>query len=458
MVNRILKRILVFSSVACLVLASLPSLSFAIDPVTGAAALAGALDAYGMAYGVGTVYDVSSSSGVSSSFEGLWDEFSDYQSNSGSQFDYDSYIANYNQNRSLHGFEHSSGKFAAWYIDTESVEIFDQFWNWLLSGPAEMVRVDNGYFEWSSSSPVSVYSDESFSFNGHPIFKASQVVLANAYQNRVCYLSEPVYCFYDGSSSYTYSCYFLSASPFTGYYQIDNGNHVNISVSSVNYPPFSYVGYSGSAYFSPSMCDPSPSGFTYVVPSSGSMADKLSSIFGPVAADATVTTEGDYVNILPYAGASFVELPDPYSPDYVPAPLDIVTNVPWDSSYNDSDEENGVPVPFPPVDVPLVVDDVLTSISAEDYALVEDPQDPDPDPPPPAPSEIFVPLLPVGLPSFNFSFSGIWHYVREWVSSLGSWFSTLFTIWSALPYAMVVPVYATAVVVIVLGVYKRFFM
>ena len=119
MVKRILKRIFVFSSVACLVLACVPSVSFAIDPVSGAAALAGAMDAYGMAYGVGTVYDVSSSSGVSSSFEGLWDEFSSYQSNAGSLFDYDSFLDDYNEKRSLYGFEHSSGKFAAWYIDAD---------------------------------------------------------------------------------------------------------------------------------------------------------------------------------------------------------------------------------------------------------------------------------------------------------------------------------------------------
>ena len=87
--------------------------------------------------------------------------------------------------------------------------------------------------------------------------------------------------------------------------------------------------------------------------------------------------------------------------------------------------------------------------------------DPDPDPEDPNPDDpsngIFhAPLLPF-LPNFNFNLSSIWHYVVEWVSSLGSWFSLTFSIWRSLPYAMVVPVYATAVVVIVLGVYKRFF-
>lgn len=53
-------------------------------------------------------------------------------------------------------------------------------------------------------------------------------------------------------------------------------------------------------------------------------------------------------------------------------------------------------------------------------------------------------------------FHSIWHYVVAWVGSLGAWLSTMFTIWSGLPASMVVPVYATAVIVIVLGMLKRF--
>lgn len=67
-------------------------------------------------------------------------------------------------------------------------------------------------------------------------------------------------------------------------------------------------------------------------------------------------------------------------------------------------------------------------------------------------------LLGINLPSFSFSLSGIWHYVRTWVSSLGSFMTSLFTVWNGLPYAMVVPVYATAVITIVVGLYRRFFM
>lgn len=58
----------------------------------------------------------------------------------------------------------------------------------------------------------------------------------------------------------------------------------------------------------------------------------------------------------------------------------------------------------------------------------------------------------------GFGFVNIWHYVVSWVGSIGAFLGMLFTVWSGLPYAMVVPIYATAVIVIVIGMYRRFFM
>lgn len=58
----------------------------------------------------------------------------------------------------------------------------------------------------------------------------------------------------------------------------------------------------------------------------------------------------------------------------------------------------------------------------------------------------------------GFGFPSIWHYVVSWVGSLAPWLATMFTIWNGLPASMVIPVYATAVIVIVIGMYRRFFM
>ena len=130
---------LIFFAIIILV-ACLPLEAFAIDPVS-AIGLAGAIDAYGMTYGIGTVYDVANSDGIDTSFAGLWDEFSEYQQNNnaenptinGVSTSYDDYISEWQENyNSLHAFSHSSGKFAAWYIDAESAAVFDQFWNWVL--------------------------------------------------------------------------------------------------------------------------------------------------------------------------------------------------------------------------------------------------------------------------------------------------------------------------------------
>lgn len=157
-----------------------------------------------------------------------------------------------------------------------------------------------------------------------------------------------------------------------------------------------------------------------------------------------------------------IEYPNPASPDYVPRPVTIQTDVEWDPDWGPDPVSNPTPgVPYPITDASTLnnlVPDLWSQI-VSDSVSVESPQpDPAPDDPGVSPSEVFIPLLPVTLPDFHFSLSGIWHYVVTWVRSLGAWFTTMFTVWNSLPYAMVVPVYATAVIVIVLGVYKRFFM
>lgn len=159
-----------------------------------------------------------------------------------------------------------------------------------------------------------------------------------------------------------------------------------------------------------------------------------------------------------------VILPDTSDPDYVPRPVTIETNIPVPSRFTDPSDPLYDPDPLP-ADIANALMPIGAQQVVEDTLEVSQPQvdpdpvpDPEPGPSPDAPVEVVTPLLPVSFPSFNFSLSGIWHYVVEWVGTLGSWFSMVFTIWSHLPYAFVVPVYATAVVVIVLGVYKRFFM
>lgn len=98
------------------------------------------------------------------------------------------------------------------------------------------------------------------------------------------------------------------------------------------------------------------------------------------------------------------------------------------------------------------------AISAEDDNVAERVIADNPPAPEPVPT-VELPLIGIRFPSgWSLNLSGIWSYVRDWVQSIGSWFSWMFGVFSSLPYAMVVPIYASAVIVIVLGIYRRFFM
>lgn len=137
--------------------------------------------------------------------------------------------------------------------------------------------------------------------------------------------------------------------------------------------------------------------------------------------------------------------------NYEPIPASIPTDISWDDTlFGDG---TGTLTDAQSEAITQAVDQAIEDNPSKTIELADTAN-----PPTPSPSEVYIPFLPVTLPSFQFSLSGIWHYVTAWVASLGAWFNLVFTTWSYLPYAISVPVYATAVIVIVLGVYKRFFM
>lgn len=131
-----------------------------------------------------------------------------------------------------------------------------------------------------------------------------------------------------------------------------------------------------------------------------------------------------------------VYVPNPAVDGYLPAPMTGTLNIPYNQTL-DGDLDKLV--------------DMIQQLVLENSDVLEEEA--------PAPTDpIYSPLLPFELPSFNFNLSGIWHYVVEWVQSISAGAAQIFAVWSYLPYAMVVPIYASIVVVVVLGVYKRFFM
>ena len=60
------------------------------------------------------------------------------------------------------------------------------------------------------------------------------------------------------------------------------------------------------------------------------------------------------------------------------------------------------------------------------------------------------------LENAKSNFLGIWHYVVDWMNSIAAGTAAIKSIFSILPYAMVVPIYATLVIVIVLGLLSKF--
>ncbi len=59
-------------------------------------------------------------------------------------------------------------------------------------------------------------------------------------------------------------------------------------------------------------------------------------------------------------------------------------------------------------------------------------------------------------PGFGVGFNSIWHYVVEWLSYIGGFLSLVLNVWSVLPYGMVVPVYASVVLILYFGIYRKF--
>lgn len=64
------------------------------------------------------------------------------------------------------------------------------------------------------------------------------------------------------------------------------------------------------------------------------------------------------------------------------------------------------------------------------------------------------PTLPWGESLSGFG--SIWHYVVEWLGYIGGFITLILSVWSSLPYAMVVPVYACIALILIFGVYRKF--
>lgn len=449
------KRIFAIIVVIFIIMACMPISAFAVDPVstaTMANALAQAITAYGASQGASITFDVATTDGIGEGMHELWNNFKTYI-NDNNVPTYDSLAM------TMWATIYTKiGNFIGININDTEMPYIDAFWNWLLTGPAEMTKVDNEYYQWTvdsqtgNVSPVPIFHSLTTTINGYDVHYLPVQYTSSSYFDSPY---DDVFEFSAVRSNGQYGViYFASFSPNRTYAQYQQGQpnptQQNISSSETVGGITLYFGYQ--------TWNPSSGNYVLTPDFINSLAYSdlrypLSNLFRVNANNNTVVTDQNNISVQPYIGDTVpqdVYIPDNEDVNYTPLPYVGGLDIPWDDSlFGDG---NGSLTDAQSEAISEVIDSSITD-SLEKTLTLADAENPDI----PA-SEVYIPFLPVALPNFNFSLSGIWHYVREWIASLGAWFTMVLTVWNNLPYAMVVPVYATMVVLIVLGVYKRFFM
>lgn len=351
------------------------------------------------------------------------------------------------------------------YLD-QYISSLDGYWDYACSDMG-LFRDEDGYFYWEKDQDnvvVDVPVATVFDLPLVPVYTTSSSVFqfglltfSGSASYRLGTDVAGVFCAYVPGSSGSYSLYAVSDVPFTTY---STWSSSDSTLSSSSFIRFHDGLYGGSVLNRNSSYSINPA-----IPVFSSYSAFYSAFLNRVSRALKIVAEPSvYLDQLAQQYDKIL-LPDVSAPDYSPQPVVIDTNVWWDDSwgtvaanptpgvYYRVTDENIYNEAVPDILSQLISNDVQVDAPSQFAETPSDPSDPSS-----GSNEVNLPLLPVTLPSFDFSLSGIWYYVVQWVGSLGSFLGTLFTVWSTLPYAMVVPVYATAVVVIVFGVYKRFFM
>lgn len=317
-------------------------------------------------------------------------------------------------------------------------EFFDKFTSWVLETVVGLQKNVNGLFDssapWFNNQLYYDSTDANFIvcpiINANPTYNqlvANGIYLGGNYWNYNLFAAageEPVYMALtkSGSAATLYIRVYFSQAPFTAYEATQNGNGQETVGS-----------YAGTLQ---------QAGYYYArVSSYGIDVDSVPAgipIY-PVVSDAITAYENgvtdasqERIQLGPkdIYNDGVIGIPDVDAEDYVAQPTTGELDQPAVNSIDDA--------------LPGVLDRVLTNTHALTDTLAQG-------------ITAVSPFVPFGaIPSFSFGFSGIWHYVVSWVNSLGSGLGFFSSIWSNIPYAMVVPIYAAAVVVIVTSIFKRF--
>lgn len=332
---QVVRRLVAAFFVILMLVTLFPFQVFAVDPVSAATmanALAQALTAYGASHGVSMMFDVSNTSGIGEGLHDLWGQFKT-SINDNNVPTYDSLAVTlwtdlYTKVRNS----------VAINVSAENVGYFDQFWNWLLSGPAEMTKVDNQYFEWSVDPtsgqvlPVPVLSVPDF--GNIPVkylnIGDSFAVGGGGTITITSKSKDAIYYFYQALSSDVNGVFVTVCSVSNGTIGCQRENGVAYS------QPLNLTMKSDGSETNAKMYCFGWSNYNQYV------ADVVSSTKVNIPASynvPAVITQTDAINVRPYVGDAVpqnVPIPDTSDPDYSPLPYVGPLGVPWiDNNFGD---------------------------------------------------------------------------------------------------------------------------
>lgn len=330
-------RRIVCMTAAILVLFSLvPAPARAVDPVSAATmanALAQAITAYGASQGVSMMYDVTDTNGIGEGVHDLWDQFKT-DINDNDVPTYDSLAVT-----TWSTIYKKVGNSVAINLSDTTVSYLDRFWNWLLSGPAEMTKVDNQYYEWTlnESGKVDaklVNSITTYTFNGVEFALLPVSWIANNNTLGIQGSQTSYVVAYQISDAWYIAAISGSSALITGTL---NGNPLfDKSLSRRT----GYNIYYSQNLHSYSVQPPLPvCDFTGGNSSSTDFAAYLGMTAAQTITDDMVIENND-ISVQPYVGAETPEnvyLPDNDDVNYQPLPYVGPLDIPWQNAWGDGE-------------------------------------------------------------------------------------------------------------------------
>lgn len=336
-----IKRVVCFLFVLLVLVVNLPATASALDPVSAATisnAFAQAITAYGASNGVSLTFDGIDSSNVSNIGENMHDLWAKFRAGQQTVDDWDTLAAAIFPGLYSRVVNAAGNAIVAVNIADTYMPDVDEFWNWLLSGPAEMQKVDDA-FHWTISNgdivTPKVLDNTEYSMGNIPVYRIPSAFQLSGYTGNdsawyytnCSVLSSSIgnqYCFISSGGS-DVAVYILAPS-------IPSGTTVSISKTR----PRDGTEYLNSGIFSVATL---PNGWQYAIISQLLLSrttpiDKSylsTSIDVPANSDIAVENE-DSITVRPYVGDSVakpVPIPDTSDPDYGPLPYIGNLPIPW---------------------------------------------------------------------------------------------------------------------------------